>query len=99
MLIFVAHGLGLAAVGISIGAGIGLVLAAHVSEVVAFLENLLGVKVFDPSVYFISELPSDLQWPDVMLVVACSLLLSLLATLYPAWRAARIAPAEVLRYE
>jgi len=57
------------------------------------------VKLFDPSVYFISELPSDLQWGDVWTVVLASLVLSLLATLYPAWRAAQIAPAEVLRYE
>ena len=57
------------------------------------------MKLFDPSVYFISELPSDLQWTDVALVVSSSLVLSLLATLYPAWRAASIAPAEVLRYE
>ena len=55
--------------------------------------------MFDPSVYFISELPSDLQWGDVVAVVVASLCLSLLATLYPAWRAASIAPAEVLRYE
>ena len=55
--------------------------------------------MFDPSVYFISELHSDLQWGDVWTVVLASLVLSLLATLYPAWRAAQIAPAEVLRYE
>ncbi len=99
MAIFVVHGLVLAAVGISSGALLGVVLARYVSDVTAFVEGLLGVKLFDPTVYFISELPSRLQWPDVIAVVAASLLLSLLATLYPAWRAARIAPAEVLRYE
>lgn len=99
MAIFVAHGLGLAAVGISIGAALGTALGLNISRVTAFLENTFGVKLFDPSVYFISELPSDLQWPDVGGVVLASLLLSLLATLYPAWRATRIAPAEVLRYE
>jgi lipoprotein-releasing system permease protein len=57
------------------------------------------VKLFDPAVYFISELPAELLWQDVLWVVAAALLLSLGATLYPAWRAARIAPAEVLRYE
>jgi lipoprotein-releasing system permease protein len=57
------------------------------------------MKLFDPSVYFISELPSDLQGVDVAVVVMASLVLSLIATLYPAWRASRIAPAEVLRYE
>ena len=99
MAIFVSHGLGLATVGIGIGAGIGVLLATNISAITVFLENLLGVKLFDPSVYFISELPSILLWSDVMAVVAASLILSLLATIYPAWRAARVAPAEVLRYE
>jgi lipoprotein-releasing system permease protein len=99
MAIFVAHGLGLAAVGISTGAVTGVLLATHIAGITAFMENLFGVKLFDPSVYFISELPADLQWSDVSGVVLASLLLSLLATLYPAWRAAGIAPAEVLRYE
>lgn len=99
MAIFVAHGLGIAAVGISAGALVGILLAYNISPITVFVENLLGVKLFDPSVYFISELPSVLQWSDVVVVVVASLLLSLLATLYPAWRAARVAPAEVLRYE
>jgi lipoprotein-releasing system permease protein len=99
MAIFVAHGLFLAAIGISAGALLGVMLATYVSEITLFLETLFGMKLFDPKVYFISVLPSDLQWPDVWAVVLASALLSLLATLYPAWRAARIAPAEVLRYE
>lgn len=99
MAIFVAHGLGLAAVGISVGTVVGILLAYNVSSITLFLENLLGVKLFDPAVYFISELPSQLLAGDVLMVVFASLALSLLATLYPAWRAARVAPAEVLRYE
>ncbi len=99
MLIFVAHGIGLATVGISIGAALGVTLGLNISRVTAFVETAFGAKLFDPSVYFISELPSDLQWSDVGAVVLASLVLSLLATLYPAWRATRIAPAEVLRYE
>jgi lipoprotein-releasing system permease protein len=99
MLIFVAHGLGLAAVGIGFGTLIGVALGTYIAPVTAFVESVFGVKLFDPAVYFISELPADLQWPDVLVVVLCSLVLSLLATLYPAWRATRIAPAEVLRYE
>ena len=99
MAIFVAHGLGLATAGISIGALLGVTLATNISSITAFVEDTLGVKWFDPTVYFISELPSDLQWADVLAVVLASLCLSLLATLDPAWRAARIAPAEVLRYE
>ena len=99
MVIFVAHGLVLALLGISIGAAVGVLLAKNIATITAVVERTLGIKLFDPSVYFISELPADLQWADVGMVVALSLLLSLLATLYPAWRAARIAPAEVLRYE
>jgi lipoprotein-releasing system permease protein len=99
MAIFMAHGLGLAAVGISVGAVLGTALGLNIARVTAFIETAFGVKLFDPSVYFISELPTDLQWGDVGAVVLASLLLSLLATLYPAWRATRIAPAEVLRYE
>lgn len=99
MAIFVAHGLVLAAVGITVGALIGAALATNIAAITSAIERLLGVKLFDPSVYFISELPADLQAFDVAVVVIASFVLSLLATLYPAWRAARIAPAEVLRYE
>ncbi|QIB67358.1 lipoprotein-releasing ABC transporter permease subunit [Kineobactrum salinum] len=99
MRIFVAHGLGLAAVGIGLGTLAGIALASHVAAVTKTVESLLGVKLFDPAVYFISELPAQLLWQDVLVVVAASFLLSLVATLYPAWRASRIAPAEVLRYE
>ena len=99
MALFIAHGLGLAAVGVGAGAILGIGLALNISEITVFMENLLGVKLFDPAVYFISELPSDLKWQDVVAVVSVSLLLSLLATLYPAWRASQVAPAEVLRYE
>ena len=99
MVIFLAHGLVLASLGISVGAAVGILLASNIAALTAGIERALGIKLFDPSVYFISELPADLQWGDVAMVVMVSLLLSLLATLYPAWRAARIAPAEVLRYE
>lgn len=99
MAIFVAHGLVLAAVGITVGAVLGVLLATNIAAITATAERILGMKLFDPSVYFISELPADLQWTDVAIVVTASFVLSLIATLYPAWRAARIAPAEVLRYE
>lgn len=99
MAIFVAHGLVLAGVGITVGALLGVLLATNIAAITAAVENTLGMKLFDPTVYFISELPADLQGFDVALVVIASFVLSLLATLYPAWRAASIAPAEVLRYE
>jgi len=99
MALFIAHGLGLAAVGVGVGALFGVALASNISDITIFLERVLGVKLFDPAVYFISELPSELEWTDVLAVITASLLLSFLATLYPAWRGSQIAPAEVLRYE
>jgi lipoprotein-releasing system permease protein len=99
MAIFVAQGLVLATVGIGLGVLTGVTLALHVSEVSLFLERLMGVKLFNPEVYFISNLPAELQWRDVFVIAMSALGLSLLATLLPAWRATRIAPAEVLRYE
>jgi lipoprotein-releasing system permease protein len=99
MAIFIAHGLVLAGVGISVGALTGVILATNIADITAVIERTLGVKLFDPTVYFISELPADLQSMDVVWVVTASFVLSLVATLYPAWRAAHVAPAEVLRYE
>lgn len=99
MAIFVAQGLVLAIIGISLGVCAGVLLALNISEITLFLEQLLGVKLFNPDVYFISILPSELQWSDVTVISLSALGLSLLATLLPAWRATRIAPAEVLRYE
>ena len=99
MAIFMAHGLLLASVGVAVGAAVGIFLALNISEVTLLMERLTGTKLFSPEVYFISDLPSRLLWSDVVLVSLLALLLSLLATLFPAWRAARIAPAEVLRYE
>jgi lipoprotein-releasing system permease protein len=99
MAVFVAHGLGLAFVGVSLGLIVGIGLASYISPLTLFIEDLLGVKLFDPAVYFISELPSQLQLGDVFVIATASLGLSLVATWYPAWRASRVAPAEVLRYE
>ncbi|MCB1841630.1 MAG: FtsX-like permease family protein, partial [Halioglobus sp.] len=99
MAIFVAHGLALAMVGISLGALLGVVLAINIAAITSAVEKALGLRLFDPAVYFISELPARLMWSDVWTVVIASFVLSLAATVYPAWRAARIAPAEVLRYE
>ena len=99
MAIFIAHGLGLASVGISVGLLLGIAMASYISPLTLFIEELLGVKLFDPAVYFISELPSELLMSDVVTVALASLTLSLLATIYPAWRASQVAPAEVLRYE
>ncbi|WOJ94227.1 lipoprotein-releasing ABC transporter permease subunit [Congregibacter variabilis] len=97
--IFLTQGLALALLGVLAGTFLGVLLSIYVADVVDFFEQLLGAKIFDPSVYFISRLPSRLLWSDVALVGAAATVLSVLAAIYPAWRASRIAPAEVLRYE
>ena len=98
-LVFLLHGLLMACVAIAIGTLLGVVLAIYLPDIVGLAELTFGFKVFDPTVYFISNLPSLLLWSDVFWVVATALLLSTLASVYPALRAARISPAEVLRYE
>lgn len=96
MLVFLGHGLLLGGLGIGLGAVLGITLATQISDLAAFVEQLLGVSLFDPRVYYIGRLPSELMWQDVGLTVLAALILSLLATLYPAWRAAQIQPVEAL---
>lgn len=97
--IFMVQGGVVGAIGVLLGVALGVLGALSIARIVAFIEALFGFSVLDPSVYFISYLPSDVRWPDVLLVGSVSLLLSFLSTLYPAWRAARTLPAEALRYE
>jgi lipoprotein-releasing system permease protein len=97
--IFLTQGLALALFGVLAGMILGVLLSVYVASVVDFFESLVGARIFDPSVYFISRLPSDLQLSDVAVVTLAATTLSILAALYPAWRASRVAPAEVLRYE
>ena len=99
MAIFMVQGTAIGVVGTALGALLGIPLAIHAGDVVAGLEQLVGQQVFDPGVYFITRIPSELQWPDVALVCGAGLVLSALATIYPSWRAAGIEPAEALRYE
>lgn len=97
--IFLTQGLGLSLFGIGLGLLLGVMLALNIAEVVATLESWTGRQLFDPQVYFISRLPAELFWSDVLYVASAAVILSILASVYPAWRASRIAPAEVLRYE
>ena len=99
MRVFIVQGAVLGIVGTLVGTILGLLLAFNVDEAVAAVERIFGVHFIDPSVYYISQLPSDVQAADVLLVSFGSFLLSLLMTLYPAWRAYRTEPAETLRYE
>lgn len=99
MKIFVVQGVLIGVIGTLIGVVGGVVLALNVDVVVPFLERLFHVHFLSREVYYISELPSDLQHRDVIAIAAVSLVLSLLATIYPSWRASRVNPAEALRYE
>jgi lipoprotein-releasing system permease protein len=99
MKIFIVQGAVIGVLGTGLGVVGGIALAVNIDVVVPFLERLLSVQFLSRDVYYISELPSDLHLDDVVLVAAVSLALSLAATLYPSWRAARVRPAEALRYE
>lgn len=83
-------------VGTVIGGVAGVLLASYIEPVFAFITAVLGHSLLDPSIYFINFIPSLLQWQDVALTLSVALIMSLLATLYPAWRAAKVAPARVL---
>jgi lipoprotein-releasing system permease protein len=86
-------------IGTLLGALGGIVLALNLDVVVPFIEHLFGVQFLAKDVYYISELPSDLRYHEVMVVTGISFLISLLATLYPSFRASKTQPAEALRYE
>ena len=99
MRIFVTQGVIIGFGGTLLGVIFGVPLAFYIGDIIAVLEQLFQFRVFDPSIFFITTLPSVLHWQDVMAVVIGALTLSFTATLYPAWRATQIEPAEVLRYE
>ncbi len=97
--IFIVQGSVIGVVGTLFGAIGGVALALNVETLVPAIESLFGMKFLSPEVYYISDLPSDMQWVDVVRISLVALLLSLIATVYPAWRASRTQPAEALRYE
>jgi lipoprotein-releasing system permease protein len=99
MAIFIVQGSTVGFVGTFVGAILGCLVALTLTAIMSGLESLIGLQVFDPEVYFITQLPSVLLWQDVIIICGIALGLSFLATLYPAYRAAQIEPAEALRYE
>ena len=99
MRIFIVQGVLIGVIGTLLGVVLGVLLALNIDVVVPFLERLFSVQFLAKDVYYISELPSDLQKSDVISITLLSLVLSFIATLYPSWRASRINPAEALRYE
>jgi lipoprotein-releasing system permease protein len=97
--IFVIQGSLIGSVGTLIGALAGVIVALNIETIVPAIERVFSVQFLAKDVYYISDLPSQLQWADVIMISAVSLVLSFAATLYPSYRAARVNPAEALRYE
>ena len=97
--IFIIEGLVIGVVGTTLGALCGVALALNLEKVTDFVENLFGFKILSSDVYYIDKLPSQVNPLDVGLIVVTAVLISLLATLYPSWRASKLDPAEALRYE
>ncbi len=99
MRVFVVQGSLIGVIGTLIGVVGGILLAQNIATVVPFLEGIFGFSLFPEDIYYITELPSDLRSSDVTAFALMSMGMSLLSTLYPAWRASRTQPAEALRYE
>jgi lipoprotein-releasing system permease protein len=99
MKIFMVQGVVIGLVGTILGVAAGIVVALNIDALVPAIERLFHFQILSREVYYISELPSDLHWGDVVWTAGISLGLSFVATLYPSWRAARVNPAEALRYE
>jgi lipoprotein-releasing system permease protein len=99
MRIFFMSGAAIGVIGTLAGFLLGLAFAANIETIRQWLQALTGTNLFSAEIYFLSHLPARVEASDVISVVTMGLALSLLATLYPAWRAARLDPVEALRYE
>jgi lipoprotein-releasing system permease protein len=99
MKIFMIQGALVGILGTGLGVASGVLVALNVDVIVPFIEHVLGVQFLSKDIYFISTVPSDLRWADVGKIGALAVVLAFVATLYPSWWAARVKPAEALRYE
>ena len=97
--VFMTQGVLIGWIGTALGVGLGLALALNVDVIVPFLETTFGFHIMDPDVYVVSGIPSELHPPDVVRIAAAALILTFVATVYPALRAAQTQPAVALRYE
>jgi len=97
--IFVSIGMMIGLFGIAIGVAGGLLLIANINHVAAFLSARFGIEVFPSDVYYFEAIPARTNFQETLIIAGCALLISVLASLYPAWQAARMAPVEALRYE
>ena len=99
MRIFLLTGSIIGFLGTFVGSILGLVFASNIQEIRVFITNLVGEELFSPEIYFLSKLPSKINFDEVFSVIIISIFLTLLASLFPAWKASKISPAEALRYE
>lgn len=97
--VFILQGITIGFIGTLLGVTGGVLIAENLEQIVKFIEDIFQVQFIDPSIYYINQLPSDLHWNDVWLISGSAFLISLLATIYPAWLASKTQPAEALRYE
>jgi lipoprotein-releasing system permease protein len=99
MKIFMTQGIVIGVTGVFFGIVFGILGALYVDVIVGFVERIFGIRFLDPSVYQISNLPSELRTLDVVWTAIFSFAMASIATIYPAWRASKVNPAEALRYE
>jgi lipoprotein-releasing system permease protein len=99
MKVFIIQGTLTGTLGALAGVGLGVLFAMNVDVIVPAIEALLGIHFLNPEIYYISTVPSDIHWDDVGAIAAVSIALAFVSTIYPSWSAARINPAEGLRYE
>jgi lipoprotein-releasing system permease protein len=99
MKIFVIQGALVGILGTVLGVAGGVLVALNIDVIVPFIEHTLGIQFLSKDIYYISAVPSDLRWPDVSKIGVLAVVLAFLATIYPSWWAARVRPAEALRYE